>query len=91
MTPELAAKRQHWFNGLKPGELVIYNEWAAGYSNKPALVLSVHNISCNIGVNRRPAVHKQFIILVDEITRSVYQELLSPICGWKNTGLYRSF
>ena len=91
MTPELAAKRQQWFNDLKPGNLVIYNEWAAGYTNKPALILSILDRTINNGRQRPCVIRKEYIILIDEKKVSVRQDLLSPIGGWMNAGLDRSF
>lgn len=84
MSPELAAARQEWYNNLKPGTLVRYNQWAAGYTNKPALVVSIHNVMVNAGVRRATVTHKQIVILVDENTKSVYQDLISPFDGWSN-------
>lgn len=86
MSPELAAARQTWYDNLKPGTLVRYNRWAEGYTNKPALVISVHNGGVYGGVKRRPLMHKQIIILVDENTKTVYQYLISPFDGWSSLG-----
>jgi hypothetical protein len=85
MSPELAHKRQRWYDTVLPGTLVRYNEWATGYVNKPALIISVHDITVPVaGPYRRNITQKQYIILVDENKRLVHQDLISPLDGWSN-------
>lgn len=80
MSPELAAIRQEWYDNIQPGMLVRYNEWALGYTNKPALVVAVHTIVPK-GFRRR---HIEYVILVDEVKKTVYQYLISPFDGWSS-------
>lgn len=79
MSPELAAIRQEWYDNIQPGMLVRYNEWALGYTNKPALVVAVHT---NLPKGRRG--HIEYVILVDEVKKTVYQYLISPFDGWSS-------
>ncbi len=85
MSPELAEKRQRWYDNIQPGALVIYNEWSAGYTNKPALIVSIHDITLPLaGPSRRSVIRKQYTILVNEHKRLVYQDLISPLDGWSS-------
>lgn len=98
MSPELAAIRQEWYDNIQPGMLVRYDEWAVarrmkdgelehlvvgdglvGYTNKPALVVAVHT---NVPKGRRG--HIEYVILVDEVKKTVYQYLISPFDGWSS-------
>lgn len=81
MSPELAAIRQEWYDNIQPGTLVRYNEWALGYTNKPALVVAVNTSAEPGGFYRR---HKEYVILVDEVKKTVYQYLISPFDGWSS-------
>jgi hypothetical protein len=85
MSPKLAEARQRWYDSIQPGTLVRYNQWSAGYTNKPALIVSIDNTTVTFaGPSRRSVIRKQYVILVDEITRSVYQDLISPLDGWSS-------
>lgn len=84
MSPELAAIRQRWYDNLKPGTLVRYNQWAAGYTNKPALIISIYNVIERSIPSNRPINKRGYIILVDENTKSVYQDLICPLDGWSS-------
>lgn len=82
MSPELAEKRQRWLDRIKPGDLVRFNQWAGGYTNKAVLVISVEPRNINDGVHRRPPARNYYTILVDEHKRLVYQDFISPLDGW---------
>lgn len=84
MSPELAAARQTWYDNLKPGMLVIYNEWSAGFTNKPAIVISINNVIERSIPSNRPIHRKRYVILVNEVTRNVHQDLISPLDGWSS-------
>lgn len=84
MSPELAAIRQKWYDNVQPGTLVRYNQWSHGYTNKPALIVSINTFSVKAVPSGRPIAQKKFVILVDEITKIVHQDLISPFDGWSN-------
>ena len=84
MSPELAKKRQRWLDRIKPGDLVRYNQWASGYTNKAVLVISVERRNDVDGIHRRPPARNYYTILVDEHKRLVYQDFISPLDGWGN-------
>lgn len=84
MSPELTAFRQNWYNKLTPGTLVRYTSAGIGYIDKPALIVSVHNISSKSIPSGRPIAEKEYVILVDEITKKVYQGLIYPFDGWSS-------
>ena len=84
MSPELAAIRQKWYDNLKPGTLVSYNIWPTGYTNKPALIISIYNFIERSIPSNRPIHKRGYIILVDENKKSVYQDLICPLDGWSS-------
>lgn len=82
MSRELTEKRQRWYDNIQPGALVRFDYWASGYTNKPALIVSIEGK--HINADRRRPGRKYYTILVDEHKRLVYQDFISPWDGWSS-------
>jgi len=80
MSSEIVEKRRRWYNSIKPGDLVRYDEWGHGYTNKPVMILSIKDRF----LNRQTLLSKAYLILMNDNKLLVNQNFISPLDGWEN-------